>query len=171
MWLAIISLITGSLLGSILTISVPVVYAKYLSVAILAALDSLLGGVRAILEDDFDGTIMLSGFIVNALMAAGLAFLGDRIGLDLYLVGVIAFGLRIFGNLGYIRRDILEKWRSKKRKNYSHSSHHTNEESGIVLPQVTLVKETVLPHLDTVLSDTLQNSPKQEAPDDNGQPK
>lgn len=168
MWLAIISLITGTLLGSILTISVPIVYAKYLSVAVLAALDSLLGGVRAILEDDFDGTIMLSGFIVNALMAAGLAFLGDRIGLDLYLVGVITFGLRIFGNLGYIRRDILEKWRDKKKKQQLHSHHGTKSESGIVLPQVTQVKETTLPHLDTALSDTLQNSLKQEDPDDKG---
>ncbi len=76
MWLAIISIITGVLVGSILTVSVPIVFAKYLSVAVLAALDSLLGGMRAILEDDFDGTIMLSGFITNALMAAALAFLG-----------------------------------------------------------------------------------------------
>ena len=77
----------------------------------LVGLDSLLGGVRAILEHSFDGTIMLSGFFTNALLAAVLAFLGDQIGVDLYLAAVVAFGLRLFNNLGYIRRYIVNNIR------------------------------------------------------------
>jgi len=114
MWFPIAGLILGILLGSVFTVSVPIFYAKYLSVAVLAALDSLLGGFRGILEDSFDGTILLSGFFTNALMAAILAYLGDRLGVDLYLAAVVAFGLRLFNNLGFIRRDLLTRWRQKR---------------------------------------------------------
>jgi small basic protein len=114
MWLPLLGLILGALVGSILTVTVPIVYAKYLSVAVLAALDSLLGGFRGVLEESFDGVILLSGFFTNALMAALLAYLGDHLGLDLYLVAVIAFGLRIFSNMGFIRRDLINRYRLKK---------------------------------------------------------
>ena len=113
-WMPLVCLILGALIGSILTFSVPVLYAKYLSIAVLAALDSLLGGIRAILEHSFDGTIMLSGFFTNALLAAALAFLGDQIGVDLYLAAVFAFGLRLFNNLGYIRRYIVNNIRKNR---------------------------------------------------------
>ena len=62
MWFPIVGLIIGILLGSIFTVPVPIVYAKYLSIAVLAALDSLMGGVRGILEDSFDGTILYPVF-------------------------------------------------------------------------------------------------------------
>lgn len=109
----IISLILGMLVGSVFTFSVPIIWAKYLSVALLAALDSLLGGIRAVINNTFNGVILLSGFFTNALMAAALAFLGDKIGLDLYLAAVIALGIRIFQNLGYIRRMVVEHLRKK----------------------------------------------------------
>lgn len=114
MWLAFLGIIAGGLLGSLLSISISVTYAKYLSVAILAAADSLLGGIKGIMENKFDSTLMLSGFFTNALVAAGLALLGDKLGVDLYMVAVLAFGLRIFDNLGTIRRDLLTHYRVTK---------------------------------------------------------
>lgn len=114
MWLPFLGLIVGILFGSIFTFAVPVLYAKYLSVAVLAGLDSLTGGYRAVLEDKFDGTILISGFFTNALFAAGLAYLGDLLGLDLYLAAVIAFGLRLFSNISFIRRHLIENHRKKK---------------------------------------------------------
>ena len=36
-----------------------------------------------------------------------LAFVGDRLGIDLYLVALFAFGLRIFQNVALIRRHFL----------------------------------------------------------------
>ncbi len=45
-WLPVIGLIGGIAIGSVFTFTVPVLYAKYLSVAVLAGLDSLLGSVR-----------------------------------------------------------------------------------------------------------------------------
>jgi small basic protein len=88
----------------------PLIYAKYLSIAILAALDSVFGGIRGYMEDGFDTTIFVSGFIVNALLAAGLAYIGDKLGVELYLAAVIVFGVRIFQNLAIIRRYLVKKY-------------------------------------------------------------
>jgi small basic protein len=49
----------------------------------------------------------IAAFTVNALVAVLLTFVGDRLGLDLYLVALIAFGLRIFQNVALIRRHFL----------------------------------------------------------------
>ena len=37
----------------------------------------------------------------------GATFVGDRLGLDLYLVALLTFGLRIFQNVALIRRHFL----------------------------------------------------------------
>jgi small basic protein len=42
-------------------------------------------------------------------MAAFLVYVGDRLGIDLYYVALLAFGLRIFNNLGFIRQHLLKK--------------------------------------------------------------
>ncbi|MGB9797349.1 MAG: small basic family protein [bacterium] len=90
-------------------ITVPLRFAPYLSVAILASLDSIMGGVRAGLERKYDNLIFLSGFLVNSIAAALLAWIGDLLGVPLYLAAVIAFGVRIFQNLSLIRRLIVEE--------------------------------------------------------------
>jgi len=109
-WLPLLGLIAGLLIGSTLALSIPGAYVKYLSVAVLASLDSVFGGVRALLEEKFDGAILLSGFFTNALLAALLAYLGDRLGVDLYMAAVFAFGVRLFQNLAIIRRKVFEPW-------------------------------------------------------------
>jgi len=111
MWLPVMGLILGLLAGSLFTFAIPGVIAKYMSIAVLASLDSLLGGWRGVLDDNFDGAILISGFFTNAILAAALAYVGDLLGLDLYLAAVITFGLRIFGNAGYIRRSIVQRVR------------------------------------------------------------
>jgi small basic protein len=55
------------------------------------------------LERRFDEAIFVSGFFANMLLAALLAYTGDRIGVDLYLAVVLALGIRIFANLGRVR--------------------------------------------------------------------
>lgn len=111
MWvLVLFCLLFGIFIGLQMPVFIPFVYAKYMSIAILAALDSAFGGIRAYMEDVFDNVVFVSGFFVNILLAAGLAYLGDRLGVELYLAAVVAFGVRIFQNLAIIRRYLLKKW-------------------------------------------------------------
>jgi small basic protein len=89
---------------------VPYDYASYLSLATLAGMDSVFGGIRAGLDNKFKNDIFLSGFVVNMVLAVALAFLGDQIGVqDLYLAAVVTLGGRIFLNLSVIRRQLLER--------------------------------------------------------------
>jgi len=89
---------------------VPYELASYLSLATLAGMDSVFGGIRAGLDGKFKNDIFLSGFVVNMVLAVALAFLGDQIGVqDLYLAAVVTLGGRIFLNLSVIRRQLLER--------------------------------------------------------------
>jgi len=116
MWLPLLGLIIGLLLGSIFTFSIPIAYVNYLAIAVLAGLDSLLGGWRSLQQKEFDGPVLISGFFVNAILAALLAFLGDKVGLDLYLAAVVVFGIRIFENISAIRHNIIRQHRERKRR-------------------------------------------------------
>lgn len=107
--LALIGLSVGVLIGLNAPLVFPQAYAKYMSVAVLAALDSVFGGIRAAMEDHFDNKIFITGFFSNTLLAAGLALIGERLGIDLYLAAVVAFGVRLFQNLAIIRRHLLKK--------------------------------------------------------------
>jgi len=109
MFLPVAGLVIGLAIGLAFPISVPTAYAKYMSVALLASLDSVFGGMRAGIEEKFDNTVFITGFFTNALLAAVLVYIGDRLGIDLYYVALLAFGLRIFQNLAIIRRYFLKK--------------------------------------------------------------
>ena len=107
MWLPLLGLLLGVLLGFVLQINVSPEYARYTAVGILAGIDSVLGAIRAELEAHYDNRVFLSGFVTNALVAVALTWMGDRLGIDLYLVALFAFGLRIFQNVALIRRHFL----------------------------------------------------------------
>jgi small basic protein len=107
--LPIIGLLLGIIIGVLTPISIPPAFAKYMSVALLASLDSVFGGLRSGLEDKFDNVIFVTGFFSNALLAALLVFMGDKLGLDLYYVALLAFGMRIFQNLAIIRRHFIKR--------------------------------------------------------------
>ncbi|MDD2485810.1 MAG: small basic family protein [bacterium] len=109
MWLPILSfIITFGLFFYKFQVTVPLQYATYMGVALLAGLDSVLGGLRSVSEHRFKSSIFVSGFFANALLAAALAYLGDQYGIPLYMAAVFAFGVRIFQNLASLRRFILE---------------------------------------------------------------
>lgn len=83
--------------------------ATYVAIFFLAGLDSVLGAVKAGIEDHFDLSIFFTGFLANTLLATGLTYLGNHIGVNLYLAAVVTFGVRIFQNLAFIRRDLISK--------------------------------------------------------------
>lgn len=107
MLLPVVGLLVGVLLGLLLDFSVGYELSRYSAVAILAAFDSVLGAVRAELDGVYDNRIFISGFVVNAIVAVILTFIGDRLGIDLYLVALITFGIRIFNNVALIRRHFI----------------------------------------------------------------
>jgi small basic protein len=88
--------------------NIPIGDQQYLSLASLAGLDSLVGGIRAATEGMFQSNVFVSGFVVNTLLAVFLAYLGERLGQDLALAAVVLLGGRTFVNLSIIRRHWLE---------------------------------------------------------------
>ena len=112
--IATIGLLIGIILGFVLDVNISDKLSPYMSVAILACLDSVFGAVRANLSKNFQPDIFISGFFGNALLAALLAYLGDRLGIPIYIAAVIVFGGRIFDNFAIIRRLLLEQLRRKK---------------------------------------------------------
>ncbi|RBP45560.1 small basic family protein [Garciella nitratireducens] len=109
MLLPLLGLMLGIILGFILPFNIPLIYSSYMSIAVLAALDSVFGGIRSSLEGAFDTNIFISGFFGNAILAAFLAYVGDRLGVPLYYAAIFAFGTRLFQNFAIIRRYFLKK--------------------------------------------------------------
>lgn len=110
---AILGLFIGIVVGFILPYTYNYVYSLYVSVAILACLDSLFGGIRANLDNKFDIEIFLTGFFGNAIIAAFLAYIGDKLGVPLYYAAIITFGSRMFDNFAAMRRI----WLNKRKRN------------------------------------------------------
>lgn len=107
MMFMVLSVFAGGILGFLLPIHIPAYLSKYVAIAILAALDSVFGGINSKLKGKFNDRIFISGFFGNALIAAVLVFIGDRLDLDLYLAAVVVFGTRLFQNFAEIRRYLL----------------------------------------------------------------
>lgn len=97
-------------------ITVPANYASYLSLATLAGLDAVIGGVRAGLEEKFKFDIFISGFLMNTVFAVLLAYVGDLIDVQLYLAAVVHLGWRVFLNLSLIRRYWLTQLSLSKKE-------------------------------------------------------
>lgn len=115
---AIIGILVGAVIGFYLPFTYNASYSLYVSVATLACLDSVFGGIRANLEKQFNISIFISGFFGNAIIAAFLAYLGDRLGVPLYYAAIVTFGARLFENFAKIRRHLLfNRKKSKINKN------------------------------------------------------
>jgi small basic protein len=111
-----VGLLAGIFFGTTFGFSYPSEFSFYISMGLLAAMDSLVGAIRSELEGKYDNLIFITGFLTNAILAASLVYLGDRLGLPLYYAVIFVFGGRLFQNLAVIRRIIIEKIRGKKAK-------------------------------------------------------
>ena len=109
----VIGLIAGIVIGMFLPVNIPPSYSKYVAIAILPSLDTVFGGLSSNLQGNFNLKIFLSGFIANAVLAAGLAFMGEKIGVDIFQAAAFVFIYRMFLNLAIIRRYLLDKWPRK----------------------------------------------------------
>ena len=89
---------------------IPPAYTQYAAIAILAGLDSVMGGFSAFFRKKFDMHVFISGVVSNAAIAAGLVYLGNKLGFDMSIAAVVTFGSRIFQNFALIRRLLLKKF-------------------------------------------------------------
>lgn len=115
----LLAIILGCLLGALLGINAPMIsytYSNYLAIAIVAALESVIGGIVAVENKKFDLKIFVSGFFVNGIVAILLTILGQKLNVDIYLAVIVVFVGRMLTNLSIIRRFYIEKWSSKAKK-------------------------------------------------------
>ena len=111
-----IAILIGCILGAIIGMNAPMIsytYSSYLAIAIIAALDSVFGGIASVINKKFDIKIFISGFFGNAILAILLTILGQKLNVDIYLAAIVVFVWRMFMNLGTIRRYYVEKWTNK----------------------------------------------------------
>ena len=106
---AMIGLVIGIIAGIYCPFSIPPEYARLLAVAVMAGLDAVLGGIRASMASNYDTDVFISGFFINGLLGAFLCYAGNMIGIDLYMVAILIFGMRIFQNIGVIHRLYMGK--------------------------------------------------------------
>ena len=121
-------MIIACILGVAVGLNAPIIsytYSSYLAIAIIAALDSVFGGVASVINKKFDMKIFISGFFGNAILAILLTVLGEKLNIDIYLAAIVVFVGRMFNNLGIIRRYYVEKWtenlNNKSEKNKGRS--------------------------------------------------
>lgn len=105
--LELVGLGLGLLIGWLCPLTVPSQWSLYVATGLLAALDSALGSLLARLKGEFRLSMLLSGSIGNAILSMGLAWLGSRLGIPLYMAAVVVFGTRMFQNFAEIRRELL----------------------------------------------------------------
>ena len=125
-----IAIIIGCILGALIGINAPIIsytYSSYLAIAIVAALDSVFGGVASVVQKKFDLKIFLSGFFGNAILSMALTYLGERLNVDIYLAAIIVFVGRMFTNLAIIRRYYVDKW-CEKVENRKQKQENNSEE-------------------------------------------
>ncbi|MGI5191460.1 small basic family protein [Promicromonospora sp. CA-289599] len=108
--IAIVGLVIGVVAGLVLQPTVPLMLQPYLPIAVVAALDALFGGLRAMLDGLFDDKVFLVSFLSNVVVAAFIVFLGDQLGVggQLSTAVVVVLGIRIFSNAASIRRHIFK---------------------------------------------------------------
>jgi len=107
--IAALGLLVGIVLGLVLRPDVPEAVDPYLPIAVVAALDAVFGALRAYLDGIFDDKVFVISFVSNVLIASGIVFLGDKLGVGGQLsTGVIVvLGIRIFSNVAAIRRHVF----------------------------------------------------------------
>ena len=121
----VLSVLLGVLIGALLPWSIPAQYSIYAAVMLLAALDAAAGGINARLHHKFRGSLFVSGALGNGLIAVFLTYMGERIGISLYLAAVVVFGTRLFQNFVEIRRELLTL--SGNRNTISKNTDKTQE--------------------------------------------
>lgn len=104
--IAILGLVLGIALGLLFSPEIPLWLQPYFPIAIVAALDAVVGGLRAYAENRFYDRVFVISFVSNVVIASFMVFLGDQLGVGAQLstAVVVVLGIRIFANAAALRR-------------------------------------------------------------------
>ncbi len=125
-----IAILIGCILGALIGLNAPMIsytYSSYLAIAVIAALDSVFGGISATLNKNFDLKIFVTGFFGNAILSILLTYLGQKLNVDIYLAAIVVFVGRMFNNLAIIRRYYIEKFSKNKPKDDKVEGNNTEK--------------------------------------------
>lgn len=139
-----IAIILGCLIGAILGLNSPVIsytYSSYLSIAIIAALDTVFGGISSVIKGNFDLKIFLSGFFGNSILSIALTYLGNKLNVDIYLAAIVVFVGRMFTNLAIIRRYYIDKWSDIMSKKVKDKTTKSQDDDIKDNDQVSIIEE------------------------------
>jgi small basic protein len=108
--IALAGLLVGIIAGLILEPTVPVWLQPYLPIAIIAALDAVVGAIRALLDGVFRDRVFVISFLSNVLVAGFIVWIGDLLGVGAQMSTgvVVVLTMRIFSNAAAIRRHLLK---------------------------------------------------------------
>ena len=126
-----ISIVIGCIIGACIGMASPVIsytYSSYLSIAIIAALDTVFGEIASVVRGNFDLKIFLSGFFGNSILSIALTYLGEKLNVDIYLAAIVVFVGRMFTNLAIIRRHYIDKWINRIETNKKKSHLESDDE-------------------------------------------
>lgn len=126
-----VAILVGCILGAIVGINSPIIpysYSSYLAIAIIAALDSVFGGIAGTLKGEFDFKVFISGFFCNSILSMLLTYLGNKLNVDIYLAAIVVFVGRMFLNLTIIRKYYIDKWSKKYEEFKISKANKTKEE-------------------------------------------
>ena len=117
--MVILAICLGCLIGVIAGMYAPIIpytLSGYVAISIVAALDSVFGGIASTIKGNFDLKVFVSGFFGNAILSILLTYLGQKLNVDIYLAAIVVFVGRMFTNLAIIRRYYIDKWINMNRK-------------------------------------------------------
>lgn len=112
----VIAVILGVALGIVVPYNLTSSTLPYVAVAIIAALDSVFGGLTANLNKKFNMNVFMTGLVSNAILAVALTYMGDLLGINLFFAAIVVFGVRMFNNLSALRRLTLDIYFEKRAR-------------------------------------------------------
>lgn len=89
-------------------------YAVYISLAILAIVNTIFNLLNENLKGELTPIKSAAFLIGDLVFAILLGYVGEQLGLPIYLAAVFAFGNNIYKNLRTITNFMLEKYKKNK---------------------------------------------------------
>lgn len=115
MLLPVIGLCIGLALGFFCPGLIPAGLTQYAAVFVIVLLDSIIWAICSKIKGEFTNMEFVTMTLVNAVAAILVTYIGNLLGLELYLAAIIYFGVRMLQNITQIRRYLLKNYKIKDK--------------------------------------------------------